>query len=180
MLYYCTTCFHPTKIIEFGALRMSVSLNTDSKLFVALMCSSAWTRGKLQQQQYSKWHIPRRKLFKHLSIAQHLFLLWFCCFDFVYSSLSRSAGFILCCLNLFPTTVIPQHKRMKETLNEKHNLFILGMSQLPGQHYWARCMCFFPQALRGSSSGLNQRMYWLWHVYFHGKDMLGFQQDQHI
>lgn len=105
------------------------------KLFVALMCSSAWTRGELQQQQYSKWHIPRRKLFKHLSVAQHLFLLWFCCFDFVYSSLSRSAGFILRCLHLFPITLIPQHKRI--------NLFISGMSQLPRQRYWARCMFFF-------------------------------------
>lgn len=77
------------------------------------------------RQQYSNWHIPQRKLFKHLSIAQHISRLWFCCFDFVYSSLSRSAGFILCCLNLFPTNVIPQHKRMKEPLNEKHNLFHL-------------------------------------------------------
>lgn len=82
-------------------------------------------------------------MFKHLSIAQHLFLLWFCCFDFVYSSLSRSAGFIRRCLNLFPTTVIPQHKRMKETLIEKHHLFILSMSQLPEQHYLNMLHFFF-------------------------------------
>lgn len=74
-----------------------------------------WTRGEPWQQLYSKWHIPRRKHFKHRSVAQHLSSFWICCFDFVYSSLSQSVGFILCCLNLFPTTVIPQHKRMKET-----------------------------------------------------------------
>lgn len=113
-----------------------IQCSENVKLFVPLICSSMNQRRAATAAIFEMTH-PRRKLFKHLSIAQHLFLLWFCCFDFVYSSLSRSASFIFRCLNLFPTTLIPQHKRMKESLNEKHNLFISGMSQLPGQHYWA-------------------------------------------
>ena len=58
-----------------------------------------------------------------------------CTFHFVYSSWSESTGFDFCCLNLLLTTLIHQHKRMKETKREKNTLFILGMSQLPGQHY---------------------------------------------
>ena len=58
-----------------------------------------------------------------------------CIFHFVYSSWSESTGFDFCCLNLLLTTLIHQHKRMKETKREKNTLFILGMSQLPGQHY---------------------------------------------
>lgn len=98
---------------------------------------------------------------------------------FIHPCLKAQAS-TSCCLNLFLTTLIPQHKRMKESLNEKHRLFILGMSQLPEQLYWTHSAFFFSWAFRGMSSGLNRRMYRFWHVYFHGKGILDFQQDQHI
>ena len=112
-------------------------------LFVALICSKCINQKRTTTAAISKMtHSPRRKLFKHLSIAQQRFLLWFCCFDFVYPSLSRSAGFILCCLNLFPTNCDSSTQKNERTSQWKHNLFILGMSQLPGQHYWKCCMVF--------------------------------------
>lgn len=74
------------------------------------MRSSAWTRGDTDIQNDT---FPRRKVFQHLSVAQQLFSSFgFCCFDFIYSSVSRIAGFILRRLNLFPITFIPQHKRI--------------------------------------------------------------------
>lgn len=92
-------------------------------------------------------------MFKHLSIAQQLFLLWFCCFDFVYSSLSRSAGFIFCCLNLFPTTVIPQHKRIKKTTSQWKTQFVhLGHESITRE---ALLNIFCSQVFRGASSGLK-------------------------
>lgn len=64
-------------------------------------------------------------------------------------------------------------------LNEKHNLFISGMSQLPEQPFWARSMFFSPQSVQRILFQ-NIRVYRFWHVYFHGKDMLGFQRNQQI
>lgn len=70
--------------------------------------------------------LPQRKLLKHLSVAQHLFLLCFCCSDFVYSSLSQSASFILSCLNLFLTTVIPSTQKNERNSQWKTQSFHLG------------------------------------------------------
>lgn len=49
-----------------------------------------------------------------------------------------SASFVSHCLNLFPTTLILKHKRMK---NWVHNLFILGMSQWRSQ--WIKYTSLF-------------------------------------
>lgn len=126
--------------------------------------------------------LPQRKLLKHLSVAQHLFLLCFCCSDFVYSSLSQSSSFILSCLNLFLTTVIPSTQKNERNSQWKTQSFHLGHESITRAVFLntLHVVFFCPRAFRGSSSGLKGGMYWLWHVYFHGKDMLCFQQDQHI
>lgn len=143
-----------SKIIEFNNPLMSVGLKRDSSY---LWLEYAETHEPAESYSSSIRHdtFPRRKLFTHFNIAQHLPLPRFCCFEFVYSSSSQSADSNLRCLNLFPITLIPQHRRMKETLNEKQS-FHLGHDSITRA---ALPNVFFPRAFRAASSGLKRRMY---------------------
>lgn len=91
---------------------------------------------------------------------------YFSCFDVVYPSLSQSADFILSRFNLFPTTVIPQHKRIK--LSMKNTIFSSqSMSQLPNsitEHI----------VLRGSSPGLEQKAVLVLTCLFPWQSLFGF------
>lgn len=62
---------------------------------------------------------------------------------------------------------------MKET-QWKTQSFHLGHESISRAALLSSLHVFSPQMFRGSSSGLKRRMYWFWHVYFHGKDILSF------
>lgn len=95
--------------------------------FVSLICSSTWTRRAIFKITHS--------LFKHLRIAQCVFRLTFVVwtlFSHPCLEVPASLSAVLTCSRHLWFLNTKEWK----TLNEKHNLFILGMSQFPKRHYW--------------------------------------------
>lgn len=127
MLHYCTTCFHPTKSLN------SVNVSGFKVHEPEESCDSS----NIQNDTYTGgnclniWALPNFSLFFGFLV---LTLFIHPCLEAPASSSTA----LTCSQQLWFLNT----KELKK-LNEKHNLFILGMSQLPEQHYWARCMFFF-------------------------------------
>lgn len=102
--HYLSDLVSSNKIIEFNVLKMSAGSFT----------------------HFAVWGFELLRALPNIS-----FLLWFCWFESVYSSLSPAPASSPTALTCSHQLWFLNTKERKE--NSVHNLFILGMSQLPSQ-----------------------------------------------